>query len=90
MRTKSILVSAVLCLAFCVGNAGADGTWTTLNYPGASGTAIFGISGGSMVGYYDDSSGRHGFLYNGTSWTPLNYPGAYLTQANGISVNTVV
>jgi hypothetical protein len=38
-------------------------TWTTLDFPGANYTQIEGISGNNIVGWYNDSSGTHGFVY---------------------------
>jgi hypothetical protein len=68
------------------------GTWTTLDYPGATTTEAYDISGRSVVGWYLDSSGLHGFLYNGTTWPPttLDMPGATVTIINGISGSNVV
>jgi hypothetical protein len=40
---------------------------------------------GEIVGYYRDSSGPHGFLYNGGSSTPINVPGSTETYAYGIN-----
>jgi uncharacterized membrane protein len=66
-------------------------TWTTLNYPGASETTAYGISGSNIVGYYEYEDGsRHGFLYDGTTWRTLDYPGAFNTYAYGISGNRIV
>jgi hypothetical protein len=42
------------------------------------------------VGIYDDATGTHGFLYNGSTYTPLNVPGAMATQAWGISGTSIV
>ena len=67
-----------------------DGTnWTTLTYPGADCTRAYGISGNSIVGYYQCSYPQ-GFLYNGTSWTTLTYPGAISTWATGIGGNNIL
>lgn len=91
MRTRSILAVALLFFLLSTGSTQASGTWTTLDYPGASGTSVFGIDGSSIVGfYYYSPADKHAFLYDGTSWTALDYPGAYLTQANGISGGSIV
>ena len=67
-----------------------DGTsWTPLDYPGALETEALGIDGNRVVGQYYDSSGRHGFIYDG-SWTTLDYPGNVYTVATGVSGGTVV
>ena len=64
--------------------------WTDLDYPGAIDTYPQGISGNNIVGRYYNSSGYHGFLYDGTTWTTLNYPGQNETSAEGISGNSIV
>jgi len=85
----SITICSVIVL-FSSGYARA-GTWTTLDYPGASNTTVNGISGSSIVGgYYDSSGNGHGFLYNGTTWTTLDYPGAFATEAYGINISRIV
>jgi hypothetical protein len=48
------------------------GTWKTLDKPGATSTAIYGIQGNNLVGSYDG----HGFLYDGINWTILDISGA--------------
>ncbi|MCK4658531.1 MAG: PEP-CTERM sorting domain-containing protein [Phycisphaerae bacterium] len=42
-----------------------DGSsWTTLDYPGAIYTHVYGIDGANIVGHYRDASGDyHGFSY---------------------------
>ena len=46
----------------------------------------------TIVGSYDNGSGSHAFLYNGTTWTTLDYPGvtAILTSATDISGTNIV
>jgi len=66
------------------------GIWTTLDYPGAKTTEAYGISGSNIVGWYMDSSGVHGFLYDGTTWTTLDMPGATETIINGINGSNIV
>jgi hypothetical protein len=70
-----------------------DGTtWTSLNKPGASGTAIFGIDGSNLVGEYYASGGWHGFIYNTKSeiWTTLNAPTGGATIVYDISGENLV
>jgi probable HAF family extracellular repeat protein len=52
-------------------------SFTTIDVPGASnGTQVYGINdSGQIVGYYQDSSGVHGFLDTGGSFTTINVPG---------------
>jgi probable HAF family extracellular repeat protein len=60
---------------------------TTIDYPGAAGTAAWGINAyRDVVGTYSaaDSSG-HGFLYSGGKLTAIDYPGAALTGVYGIN-----
>ena len=63
------------------------GSFTTLDVPGATATAAFGINAaGQIVGQYADAGGRfHGFLLSGGSFTTLDAPGATLTLALGIN-----
>ena len=87
---KRLITICVVTLMFGVGSAMA-GTWTTLDYPGATWTEICGIDGSNIVGYYEDASGYgHGFLYNGTGWTTLDYPGATWTCIRDIDGNNLV
>jgi hypothetical protein len=66
------------------------GTWTTLDYPGATQSYVSGISGNKIVGYYGRSGNEHGFLYDGTNWTTIDMPGASATLVRGISGNIIV
>ena len=59
-------------------------TWTTLDYPGATHTKLFGIDGANIVGAYWQGSGWHGTLYDGSSWTTLDNPGATQRELYGI------
>jgi hypothetical protein len=48
---------------------------------------------GTMVGYYTDLLGLHGFIYSGGKWASVEYPNAPLgsTILNGISnTNTII
>jgi hypothetical protein len=65
MRGRISLLIAVMML-FSYGNT-IGGTWTTLDMSGAYGTYANGIDGSNIVGWYQDASGSHGFLYNGSS-----------------------
>jgi hypothetical protein len=68
--------------------------YTTLDFPGGSGTEAEGISGGEIVGSYTNSkSVTLGFFYDGSTWTTLDDPLAkdpYRTIAFGISGNSIV
>jgi hypothetical protein len=84
-RLKSVTIFTAIVL-FCSAYTLA-GTWTTLDYPGATQTYVSGISGNNIVGYYGSS---HGFLYDGTNWTTIDMPGAQSTIVRGISGNKIV
>lgn len=62
-------------------------TYTTLDDPLATGgTFAFGINAtGQVVGYYQNASGSHGFLYAGGTYTTLDYPSSNGTLAYGIN-----
>ena len=80
-------IAAVTLFLFTVLGATASHatyTWTPLDHPGASSTALYAIDGANMVGYYADGSGTHGTHYNGSTWTTLNHPSATSTELNGI------
>jgi hypothetical protein len=96
---RSLVLKRVCFVAFCTvvvllsSNCLYAGTWTTLDYPGAYRTYVYGISGSSIVGRYEGVYGRnHGFLYDGTSWTDLTYvPGkGYLGYPRAIDGSNVL
>lgn len=71
----------------------SNGSSTDINDPSAisapgQGTYVRGINNaGQIVGYYNSTSGDHGFLYNGGTYTTLDYPlgaprGTYATGIN--------
>lgn len=67
----------------------ADPLEGTGSYP-YQGTFAEGISGGNVVGYYNDSSSiNHSFLYSGSTYTTLNVP-ATISSAYGISGSNIV
>ncbi len=53
----------------------SSGVFTTIVDPSATGvTGVWGINNaGAMVGYFDDATGRHGFLDEGGTFTTLDY-----------------
>ena len=65
-------------------------TWTTLDYPGAISTQVWDIDGSNIVGYYTNSTGTHGFLYNGSTWTTIDAPEATYTHILGIDGTNLV
>jgi hypothetical protein len=69
-----------------------NGAFTTIDVPGATFTAAFGINpNGTIVGSYADSSGHgHGFVDNNGAFTTIDVPGATLTAAFGINPNGTI
>src|SRR5206468_717126 len=70
-------------------------TFTTLDAPKAalslSGTYLTGVSGGTVAGYYEDSSyAFHGFIHNGSTFRRLDVPGADSTFVFGMFGGTIV
>ena len=65
----------------------SDGSYVTLNAPGALDTYAYGINDkGQIVGNYLNGSGTHGFLYSNGTYEPLNDPlGVDGTYAQGIN-----
>jgi probable HAF family extracellular repeat protein len=63
-------------------------SFSTINYPGAVQTGVFGINKkGDIVGAFEDTAGNiHGFKFSSGTYTQLDYPGAKeLTAATGIN-----
>src|ERR1700674_3559593 len=87
MKINKLTFAALLLIA-TVSLALAQGTYTQIDYPGASWTYAEGIdSAGDIVGYYVDTVGEHGFLLSGGGYTSIDYPGAKYTVASGINDN---
>lgn len=66
----------------------SDGSFITLNYPGAQQTFATGINNnGAIVGSYCSScnAARPGFIYFKGQWATLNYLNATVTNFTGIS-----
>jgi hypothetical protein len=87
MKTIWLMIIGALTVTFSLH---AQYSFITLDPPGSTTTEAYGIDGNNIVGYYIDSSGVHGFIYNGTGYTTLNVPGAVKTYAAGISGGTIV
>jgi hypothetical protein len=62
-------------------------TFTTIEYPGAMHTRLFGISPrGTIAGFYINPDGSfHGLLRSGEELTSFDFPGATFTGAIGIN-----
>jgi hypothetical protein len=66
-------------------------TYTPLNYPGALETFANGVSGGKIVGHYDNAVGQyHGFIYDGNKYASLDFPSSLSTVPIDIDGNNVV
>jgi probable HAF family extracellular repeat protein len=65
----------------CSYPAFSQGTYTQIDYPGATTTSCYGIdSSGDVTGFYIDSAGSyHGFLLSRNTYTTIDYPGAQAT-----------
>jgi uncharacterized membrane protein len=81
---KAVLTSAIFLLS-SASLALAQGTYTQIDFPGASQTECFGVdSAGDIVGEYYDAAGLHGFLLSAGTYTTIDYNG-YDTALNGIN-----
>ena len=64
----------------------SDGSFQTLDFPGASGTRLGDIDdSGEIVVWYWDDSGQHSFVDRGGTRTILDIPGTAKPFATGIS-----
>ncbi|GEM_PF-571664 len=85
MKRVSGFFLAIVLLGFFIplSNVHAFFTFTSIDYPGATNTAAFGVNdSGHTVGQYKDAEGNiHAFFHDGTSFTALDYPGAAGTVA---------
>jgi uncharacterized membrane protein len=68
--------------------SGSFATFATLDVPGSTRTAAYGINAsGQIVVFYVDAGGTHGFLLDQGSYTTLDVPGSTGTYANGINAS---
>src|SRR5215475_13087497 len=84
-----IRISKFICslglLVFLVSLSSAQ-TFTTFNAPGSSTTPTNINSGGVITGWYNDTTGTHGFLRDATGTiTTFDVPGAIGTTPTSIS-----
>lgn len=69
----------------------AAGTWSTLDFPGATDTVITGIDGNILVGnYFENPRLSHGFIYDGRAWTSFDVTGSTEMKVTGIAGNNIV
>jgi probable HAF family extracellular repeat protein len=87
MKMRKLTFTALLLIA-SVPLALAQGTYTQIDYPGATLTEVTGIdSAGDLVGVYDVGVNNNGFLLSGGAYTTINYPGSTSTGLGGINDN---
>jgi len=64
----------------------AQYSFTTIDVPNSTATAVNGNSPNAIAGQFDDSDGNtHGFVLNNGSFATIDVPGAGLTIINGIN-----
>jgi probable HAF family extracellular repeat protein len=65
----------------------SHGSYVLFDYPEATFTGAYGISGaGDVVGRYRDAAGAtHGFVYSGGKFTPIDIPGSTATAVSAIN-----
>jgi hypothetical protein len=79
---------ATLLLIASVPLALAQGTYTQIDVPGATGTSGRGIdTAGDIVGSYLSGASDVGFLLSGGVYSTIKYPGSELTFLFGINDN---
>ncbi len=98
MRTLAASTLFLFSL-LCAGTSSAtDFSWTTMDYPGADSTFLYGIEDEKMVGWYRETGGEgvtfdNGFLYDSSQanpWSTLNYPHGSDTHLHAINDGNVV
>ncbi len=91
-----LFLTAALLLPACLLPASAATTTggyniTTLNVPNAFSTRPMAIStAGQIVGYYQDSTGTHGFLYQNGAFTTINCTNSQATSALAINDSGII
>ena len=91
MKARLAFLPVLGLIAIAPGRASAAYTFTTVDPPGSRFAQVRGVSGGTVVGVYDDDFFQsHGYYYDGSTFRDLDHPGALYTVPNGVSGNTVV
>jgi hypothetical protein len=89
MRIKNLEICVTFIIAFFVIDSAS--AYTTLNPPNSESSSASDIDGSNIVGYYNSSSIRYGYLYNGSIYTTIFVPGATtITELSGISGDNIV
>ena len=85
-RMKLLLTVSVLTLIFARPAWASFYVYTSIDFPGATGTFAFGVNdAGQVVGEYVDTTGRHGFSTLESSFSTIDFPKQMGTQAFGIN-----
>jgi hypothetical protein len=71
------------------GFVGSNGSFAFLSDPNGTETWAAGIDGSTVVGYYENNSGYHGFTENGGVYTTV-VDASESTSLDGISGNTII
>jgi probable HAF family extracellular repeat protein len=83
---KSLVAVAFGLLLSVPGLTQAQYSFTTIDVPNSTATAVNGNSPNAIAGQFDDSDGNtHGFVLNNGSFATIDVPGAGLTIINGIN-----
>ncbi len=73
----AMFVLALFAAATTLHAQQCGGTFTSIDYPGATQTRAHGInSSGDIVGLYTDASGTHGYLLRGGQFASIDVPGS--------------
>ncbi len=88
MASRGIQTTCLLLIASVGGVSafGQGGTYTTIDFPGASTTIAWSINkSGDTVGTYTIGTVTHGFKLTAGRFTTIDYPGATNTDFRGIN-----
>jgi uncharacterized membrane protein len=86
-QRKLCLLALGLVLGASSDVFGQGGTFTAIDFPGATTTQAWGINAsGDIIGnYVSADKATHGFLRSRGEFSSIDFPGASYTKANGIS-----
>jgi len=80
-----------IVLLAAAGSAKAQYIFTSIDYPGATSTAVNNIdNAGRIVGEYDGGGGHHAFIWENGAFTSFDVPSASSSSANGINASNQV
>jgi len=78
MSIRSFIISLIMICLFSIPAHAASYNYSPLFYPGSDPgsdlTQALGIDGSNILGIYTDSSGPHGYRYDGATWDSFNHP----------------